>query len=1145
MYIFKIKQIQQLFLKNRVKKLVNVMRIAAFLTFFFSLQLIAVNSYSQSTRLNLDMETAKIKDVLMQIENQSEFYFLYNGKLVDVDKTVSIHAENQSITSVLSQLFDNREVAVKIIDRQIVLLPSSMDSKFEIVPSVLQGIAITGIVADSNGEPLPGVTIMVKGTTQGAATDVNGAYLLSIPEENVTLVFSYIGFLTQEITVGSQRNISITLIEDSRQLEEVVVVGYGTQKKVNLTGSVASVDMNKMTDSRPITSLSAGLSGLVAGVTVTQGSGGQPGSGATIRVRGQGSLNNSDPLVVIDGVTGNINDLNPQDVESISVLKDAASSSIYGSRAANGVILITTKKGREGGSKISYHGYMTSEKVANKVPIVSNYAEYMELINEGMRNSNQSEPFSRGKIDEWRAAGNSDPVRYPNTDWQDFIFQQAWMQNHSLSANGGTDKLRYFVSGNYLQNPGIIENSEYKRISARANLDASIKPWFKLGVNSYGYKGIADVGYGGSSLQWAGTTSPGWCFRAPDGRYGGINNVEDVNTGNNPLRSLNANKGNSMTNKIVSRFYGQLTPMKGLSIEGSYTYDFTNTYRYSQPVFIDLWNFYDNTITVPGTGRTSVANTDYKWTRNHMDAVVRYETNVSHLNIQAMAGASQESYRYQWFSASKADLTAPELTELNAATMDATATGDYTNWAMHSFFSRLGMNWAEKYLLEANLRIDYSSRFAPGKTRRGVFPSFSAGWRISEEDFIRNISWLNSLKLRVSYGALGNNSMGGNMDNDGNYNHLALYGAQNYPLNNAIQIGWAQTALSNSAITWETTYVSNVGIDFGMMKYRLNGSVDFFVKDTRDILIDLPAPLVRGNASIPRVNAGEVRNTGIELTLSWSDTAGNVRYFVEGNFGFVKNKLTKFKGEESTISGTNMLLEGHPINVQYVMKVDRLVQTDEDLAYVQSLVDKKPDYFRSYIRPEKGDFLYADTNGDGDLTADDRVMIGNGPNPTVTYGVNLGAGWKGFDFSCLFQGVSGMTIYWNYLRGDGGADATRYLSTIKNGSHINKTVSDGRWYEGRPDKATFPRSLSDSDHRNDVASDFWMVDRAYLRIKNIQLAYTVPKTISQKFLLENLRFYMSVDNALTFTKFPGLDPERTETDYPTFRMTSFGVNLTF
>ncbi|MDR1153578.1 MAG: TonB-dependent receptor [Bacteroidales bacterium] len=1011
-----------------------------------------------------------------------------------------------------------------------------------------QGIPIRGTVTDAAGEPLPGVNVAVKGTTVGVVTDAGGKYAISVPGREAVLLYSFIGYMKTEQTVGDRTTIDVSMNEDMQQIEEVVVVGYGTQKKVNLTGSVSSVDMSTMTESRPITSLSSGLAGLASGVTVTATSGGQPGwDGATIRVRGQGTTNNSDPLVVIDGVAGgNINDVNPQDVESISVLKDAASSSIYGSRAANGVILITTKRGRAGVARINYHGYMSSEKLDHKVPYVTSYADYMELINEGMGNSNVAQPFSREKINEWRNAGDSDPLKYPNSDWQDYLYEQAWMQNHALSISGGAEKIHYFVSGNYLKNPGIMVNSGYDRISARANLDVDIKPWFNLGVNGYGYKGIADIGWGtsntGNPLGYLNQTSPGWLYRHPDGRFGGGNNSEDGTSGNNALAIMASAKGDVTTNKIASQFFGRLTPFEGLSIEGSYTYDFTGrlTYQHSSDPY-DLWNFYDNTVRFTSTPTTSVANTSYSWTRNQMDAVVRYETDVSRLNIRAMAGVSQESYKYQWFTASKQNLTSVDLTELNAATANAAATGDYTSWAMRSFFSRVGLNWAEKYLLEANLRMDWSSRFASGKTRRGVFPAFSAGWRISEEDFMRDISWLNHLKLRVSCGSVGNNAMGNDRDNDGNYSYLPLYASQNYVLNNTVQVGWAQTALSNAAITWETTYVSNLGIDFGILKSRLNGSVDFFVKTTKDILIDLPAPLVHGSSSIPRTNAGEVRNTGLEFTLSWNDRAGDVRYFIEGNFGYVKNRLTRFKGEEMTISGTNVLLEGQPINIQYVMKVDRLVTTDEDLAYVQSLADKTPNYFRTYLRPEKGDFLYADTNGDDDLTADDRIMMGNGTNPTVTYGARLGASWKGVDFSCLLQGVAGYNVYFTAW------EHASYFSTVVLGHHINKTVADGRWYEGRPDKATFPklRAHSVDANRNNTASDFWMVDRSYFRVKNIQLGYTVPKTVSQKILLENIRFYMSIDNALTFTKFPGLDPERGDIGYPTFRITSFGVNLTF
>jgi TonB-linked SusC/RagA family outer membrane protein len=521
------------------------------------------------------------------------------------------------------------------------------------------------------------------------------------------------------------------------------------------------------------------------------------------------------------------------------------------------------------------------------------------------------------------------------------------------------------------------------------------------------------------------------------------------------------------------------------------------------------------------------------------------------MNIQVMAGASQESYRYQWFSASKLDLTSPELTELDAATMDAAVGGNYTNWVMRSYFGRLALNWAEKYLLEANFRTDGSSRFAPGNTRWGYFPSFSAGWRVSEEEFLRDVLWLNSLKIRASYGALGNNALGDNRDNDGNYSYQSLYNANNYVLNNIVQVGFAQNALSNSLLTWETTYVSNFGLDFSLFRSRLSGTVDAFVKNTTGILIDLPAPLVHGASSIPKKNAAKVRNTGAEVNLTWNDRIGEVDCFVGGNFTYVKNKVTKFKGREMSISGTNLLVEGQPIKIQYVFQVDRIVQTAEDLALVQRMVDADPQAFASYKRPELGDFLYKDVSGlgadglpdgipDGKITDADRVMAGNGTNPTTTYGFSFGAGWKGVDFSCLLQGVGGLLVNWN-----GGDDAGVFRPVVTYGNQINRTIADGRWYEGRPDAATYPRLLEHADNRNSIASDFWLEDKSFLRVKNIQLGYTFPKKLSGAVKIETLRLYGSVENALTFTKFRGLDPEVDKTAYPNLRLLTFGINLTF
>lgn len=999
-------------------------------------------------------------------------------------------------------------------------------------------VVISGVVTDDMG-PVTGANIVEKGTTNGTISDLMGEFSLSVAPDAV-LVVSFIGYIEQQIPVDGKTTFEIKLLDDLQALEEVVVVGYGVQKKVNMTGAVSSVDIAKMTESRPITSLSAGLAGMAPGVFVNQGSGRPGNDGATIRIRGQGTLNNSDPLVIVDGIVGNMNDVNPQDVESISILKDAASSSIYGSRAANGVILITTKKGKNGTSKISYNGYLSWESIDANLNIVSDYAEYMELMNESYRNSNLAERFSQEKINEWRNAGNSDPVKYPNTNFIDAIFTAGLMNNHTLSASGGSDNIRYLLSGNYVQNEGVMENSAYERITARANIESDVKEWLTLGMNSYGYFAKSEVGTDQieNVFTYGAATTPGMCFRAPDGRYGGMNNPEDdpQAASNNPLRRLNSSKGDIEENKISARFHGAIRPIDGLSVEGSYGYEYTSKYTATQPVFNDLWDLYSDVIQTPGTGRTSVSNSESKWLRHQMDGIIRYNFDVKKLNIEVMVGASQEKYTYKWFTASKQDLIAPELSVINAATADAATTGNQTQWAMNSYFGRINLNWEDRYLLEANLRSDGSSRFSTIRGNRwGYFPSFSGGWRISEEEFMKETFKGNTLKIRASWGALGNNSLGSNKDNDGNYSYQSLYAAQNYIFNNTVAIGFAQTSLSNANLTWESTYVTNIGLDFFFIKNKLNGAFDYFIKKTKGILIDLPAPLVHGTSSIPRQNAAEVRNNGFELNLGWNDKIGKVNYFISGNFSYIKNEVTKFKGDEMSLSGTNMILEGQPINIQYVRVVDRIIQTDSDLALVQEMIANNPNAFNAYGVPAKGDFLYKDLNEDGLVNDEDRTMIGHGTNPPISYGLNFGASWNGIDFSCLLQGISGLKVHYyeNYYR-----PVTRY------GNMINKDIADGRWYEGRTD-ATYPRLLDDSNPKNTHASDFWIQDKSYMRVKNIQLGYSFPKHLTQKILMESLRVYGSIDNAFTITKYKGLDPEVSATNYPTLRHIVFGVNLSF
>ncbi|WP_247235626.1 TonB-dependent receptor [Telluribacter sp. SYSU D00476] len=1098
-------------------------------------------------RISISFENTDLITVLDRLSEAARVDITYNSRIIPRSHTVTRDFNNVRVADILTQLLTPLDVTFLVMDKQVILrkraatpLPSTPSIKVGAEASVLDK-RVQGKVMDEKGEGLPGVSIILKGSQQGTTTDVEGNFSISVPNDESVLIFSFVGYTNQEVVVGNRTQLEINLVADVKSLQEVVVVGYGTQKKANLTGAVATVDIAQQAETRPITSLSSGLSGLASGLSVNQGSGRPGGDGATLRIRGQGTLNNSDPLVIIDGAVGNMNHLNPQDVESISVLKDAASAAIYGSRAANGVILITTKKGKSGEFRVNYNSFFSTAKPSHVVKTVSNYANYMELINEGFRNSdpNATPIFSQEKIDLWRANEGKDPLKYPNTEWTEQVFRPNLQQNHNLSFSGGTATSRYFGSFGYLDNPGIIEKAGYQRYSMRLNMEANVKPWLTLGTMLNGLVAKTDIGTNilEDVFTYAGASTPGMVLRAPDGRFGSPNNPEDDPQSNNVLHRLYGRKGDIRQNKLTSRFFGKLQPLEGLSIEGSFNYIFDDQLQYHQPVFNDRWDFINNTVATAGTGRSSVFNQNNKNYQYFMDGIVRYDrTFFSRLTMNLMVGASQEYYKNDWFNASKLDLVDPLLSVIDAATMDAAANGNASDWVMRSYFGRINLNLDDKYLFEANLRRDGTSRFAAGASRWGMFPSFSAGWRISEESFY-DISWMPSLKVRASYGSLGNNAVG-------NYEYQAVYNAANYILNNNLYVGFAQTALSNAALTWESTYITNLGLDFGLFNNRLDGSLEVFDKRTKNILIDLPAPLVVGNASIPKQNAAEVQNKGIELNLNYRNNVGAFNYRVGGNFSFVDNKVTKFKGKDRTISGSNLIQEGYAINTQYVLAVDRIIQTDEDLALVQSLIDNAPldpatgqkrNPFAAYGTPRIGDLLYKDMNGDGIINDEDRYTVGHGTAPRIFYGMNMGFDWKNFDFSVLLQGAAGLRTIWTDIY---------HTTGVRWGYQINEEVAEGRWYPGRTD-ATYPRLLNYTDVRNTRNSDFWLQNRSYMRLKNIQLGYTLPKAITEKVKISTLRVYGSLENYLTFTRYKGFDPEVSGVQYPTLKQALLGLNLTF
>ncbi len=1009
-------------------------------------------------------------------------------------------------------------------------------------------IVVSGTVNDENGQPLIGATISVKGhEDKNASTDINGNFSISNLPPNSLLQVYYIGYQPKDVHIGTKSDsYTISLSTDASLLDEVVVVGYATQRKVDMTGAVSAINAGALSD-RPITNATNALAGLAPGLSVSNTGGNTPGyESQSIMVRGQGTLNNSAPLVVIDGMTGvAISDINPADIENISILKDAASSSIYGSRAANGVILITTKQGASGAPRLTYSGNISFETVAKHLNLVTDYADFMEIQNAGLIANGQAPRFSQGKIDEWRNDNGEHPTIYPNTDWQDHIYRNpSVVQNHNLSITGGGSRARYNISLGYINNPGIIYYTDYERYQLRTNLDVTVKPWLSVGTNIFGYidknnPSSENATAGGDVIFGSGAfnTVPGMTLYDPaTGLYGGIQNPEEENVSNfNPYRRQWFYKKEfpTKTRRIVAKIHATVKPVKGLTLRGSFTYNYWDRRVEQHLTDRDLFRFtFDGPVLIrEGVVRTYIRRYNYANTFRSSEITADYNFNFSKLEGTILAGASQEYDRDENEHFLKYDLIDDSMTSIDAATTNGPIGGNYTEWAMRSYFGRLNLNWDSKYMLEVNLRADGSSKFAPD-SRWGYFPSVSAGWRISQESFMnRTSSWLNELKIRASYGSLGNNAT------TSYYMYQSLFATANYVLNGNIAGGFAQTVLSNSKLSWEKTYMTNFGLDFGLFNNRLNGSMEFYNKDTKGILISLPAPLEHGTSIVPNQNAGEVNNKGFEFEINWNDRIGNVEYSIGANMGFVKNKVTKFQGDVSSISGVYKIQEGKPINQLYVITVDRIIRDQADLDYVQSLVDKNPDYFATYQRPELGDFLYRDANGDGKLDTNDRVEIGNGTLPRLSFGISIGASWRGFDFSALFQGVGNHEVYYNN-------QAFRFVTVM--GQSLNKDITDNAWTPENPYKSKYPILRNSSNGKNNIESDAFVHNAAYFRCKNIQLGYTVPRKLTQKFFIQNLKLYTSIDNLFTLTKFPGFDPEiGASVGYPSIRQYSVGINVTF
>jgi TonB-linked SusC/RagA family outer membrane protein len=1131
---------------NRHRKILRIMRITLFIVLFGAFQAMAGAGYSQNARLSLHLQGTSVRDVLGAIEAQSEYYFLYNSELIDVQRKVDLNVENETIEKILSTLFQEEDVKVVVRDRHIILTPTGK--------SIRQpNKSLQGTVKAVSGEPLPGVSILINGTGNGTITDSEGNFSLNNVRPDAILIISFIGMKTQEIVVGEKTVLHVVMEEESIGIEEVVAVGYGVQKKVNLTGSVAAVQ-GEILKSRPVGAVGAGLQGLLPGVTVTSSSG-QPGSpGVNILVRGINTINSqTNPLILIDGIAGgDINLVNPDDIESVTVLKDAASSAIYGARAANGVILITTKKGKsEGKAAFSYSGYYGIQKPVS-LPELVNGRQFMTLENEARAARGVAVPYSDEAFMKYDS--KNFPNDYSNTDWVDETFKDyATQQSHNFNVNGSSERSSYYMSYGYLEQTGLIVGDPYSssRHNVRLRLDSKITDRLKVDGNisfiDFYRQDAGGSGTGGVfrlvqrispllPVKWQLPTEDGGWRDSPYWSYGSVSNpvrtAYDSGYTKNYSRTFNGN------------FNAILDLIKGMTLNGQYAYNY-----YTRDV--KDWSPTMPRFLADGTPHPANENVENQIAESHRSILT--QTFVTTLNYQKtfkkhgfnfLAGFSQEWAYMPELSASRKKILLDGVEEIDGGTEDIANSGTAEHWALRSYFGRINYDFSEKYLFEANVRYDGTSRFAK-ENRWGIFPSFSAGWKFSQEEFMRFLDPVFTMgKIRVSWGELGNQNI-----SDSYYPYLTEIEryAKAYPIGNKENVGFKQYSLANENIKWETIRMFNAGIDLQLLDNRLDVSFDWFKKNNINALLKPIYPSVIGitaSDNLPLENIGSIENKGWELSIGWRDQIGKVRYGFTANLSDARNKITDL-GSSAPSLGDKIRRVGDPINAYYGYLTDGLAQVDNFESYNETTRKYvNPDFavissYANIIQP--GDVVYRDISGeggepDGKIDDYDKVVFGD-PYARYTYSLRGFMEWKNFDFTFYLQGVGKVNGYLS--------EEARHA--FINDYSVPKTAHLDRWTPNNPG-ASYPRMYYQPSH-NIVFSDYWIEDASYLRLKNIQFGYTLPKRLTDKIRADRLKIYVSVDNLLTLTNyFGGFDPEVRETSgdsYPQLKTFALGVQFGF
>ncbi|MBQ2919218.1 MAG: TonB-dependent receptor [Bacteroidales bacterium] len=1108
----------------------------------------AVWTVPLSAQVTVHIDSMPLTEALKKLEEQTGYSFFYSNVLPDKDAVVSVKSNNKDIAAVMDQLLDGLAVSYKINeDKQIALYADEPEVVEQTKPTER---TVSGVVYDSDGLPVIGAGVMVKGSLHGTVTDEDGRWTLELEDDNVTLEISSMGYQSQSVAVKGRSDFTVTLTSDTQYLDEVVVVGYGTQKKVNLTGSVSMVTSEDMA-SRPVSNMSSGLQGLLPGVTVVNASG-QPGeSGTTIRVRGVGTIGNANPLILIDGIEGDLSTINPEDIESVSVLKDAASASIYGARAANGVLLVTTKKMNDNpgaakdNAKVTFGAY-AGIQTPTRLPQMCDAIEFMTLDNEARQNVGTAIGWLEDSFK--KVTDNTDPNYFANTDWLDEVLNSyAPQQNYSLSLNGGIGSSGYMLSYRYFDQKGLTVGSSTgeQRHNVRFKMNTKLIDRLTLSSNiSYTSRKVTSpinsLTSGGGAIYNAMRIAPNAPVRYTDGTwaYGGGNT--------NPVAILNdGGRSNVSTEEFSLLEVLKLDILKGWDVTATYNLTSTNGYKDILKKTITFVNPEDKSVNVYASPN-SLKNVDLKNVQQTFIIQSNFDITFGKHNVSGVAGMSQEWYEARMFEASRTNLSTefePTLNLGDPSTMSNNAT--YSSWALRSGFGRVSYNYDERYLLEANIRYDLSSRFHKS-VRGGWFPSVSAGWRISEEHFMSFAkSIVDNLKIRGSWGMLGNQYVGSS-----DYPYMSVLEAFTSGLSligTSASTGYAPSTLANPNLTWEHIKMVNAGVDVALLQNRLTMSFDWFNKDTEGILLKLNYPAQIGPKPSEQ-NAGKVNNRGWEFDLNWRDQRGEFYYGIGFNISDVKNKIVDLAGNAPDLSGYQIRMVGYPIDAFYGYKAIGLM-TPEDFKISDTQnhnysLPKVPVILGNDYQP--GDIKYEDISGpdgkpDGRITPEyDKVVLGSNI-PRYTYTVRGDLGWKGIDFSFVIQGVGKCDGYLEGTARHAFQDMAAYPQKVHLERYNVVTNPD-------PD-ALYPRLTYNTGFNQNTFSTFWLENASYMRLKNVQIGYTFPEKWMKKARIDNLRVYLSGDNLLTVSDFfYAYDPETPVSKggyYPQVKTVVLGLNITF